>query len=90
MLGIIVAKERYERWWLGKYCRLAGQSHRPFKKVVKIETCGPPSFVSGQITFIYADESEEIVSGGLDAYKPRKFDVEVATTNKEKEDEANG
>jgi hypothetical protein len=88
MLGIMIAKERYERWWLRKYCRPANQPNKPFKKVVRIEMCGSPSFVYGQITFHYDDGGEDIISGGAtenigyggfrnQAYKPRKCDVEV-------------
>lgn len=88
MLGITEYKERYEKWWLGKYCRPASHGEKPFKKVVKIEMCGPPSFVYGQISFIYEDGTEDIVAGGLivgtvgcrrgdTAYKPRKCDVEI-------------
>ena len=77
MLGITVYRERYERWWLGKYCRPITRSNQPFRKVVKINLLGPPSFVSGQITFHYEDEAEDIVAGGGNAYKPRKCDVEV-------------
>ena len=69
-------KERYERWWLRKYCRPA-HSRKPFRKVVKIEMVGPPSFVYGQITFRYEDGSYDIIAGGGDAYRPRKCDVEI-------------
>lgn len=97
MLGITVAKERYERWWLGEYCRPTNYTHQPFKKVVKIEMCGPPSFVYGQISFIYEDGTEDIVAGGkIDgvvgrrwgdtAYKPRKCDVEVREASNAKPD----
>jgi hypothetical protein len=76
MLGITVCRERYERWWLGKYCRPA-YSNAPFRKVVKIDLVGPPSFVSGQLTFHYEDGAYDIVAGMGNAYKPRLCDVEV-------------
>ena len=88
MLGITVCRERYERWWLGKYCRPANRPNQPFKKVIHIDMVGPPSFVYGQITFHYQDGTEDIVAGGHtgqgsrgwaigEAYKPRKVDVEA-------------
>lgn len=77
MLGITICRERYESWWLGKNCRPTARSNQPFKKVVKIDLLGPPSFVSGQLTFHYEDGTEDIVAGMNNAYKPRKCDVEV-------------
>lgn len=85
MLGITVAKARYEKWWLGKHCRPADAIDKPFKKVKAIDVIGPPSFVYGQITLCYEDGTEDIVGGGWighgwqrrNAYKPRKIDVEV-------------
>jgi len=86
MLGITVCKERYERWWLDKYCRPANQ-RKPFKKVVEIEMVGPPSFVYGGIVLHYEDGTEDIVGGGRiqgtygyykrEAFKPRRCDVEI-------------
>jgi len=75
-LGRNICRQRYERWWLGRYCRPVW-SNQSFKKVVKIDMVGPPSFVSGQITFHYEDGSCDIVYGIGNAYKPRKIDVEV-------------
>ena len=37
MIGITVCRERYEKWWLDKYCRPANRSNQPFKRVVKID-----------------------------------------------------
>lgn len=73
----MVAKDRYERWWLGKYCRPAMYTQQLFKRVVKIDMVGPPSFVYGQITFHYEDGTNNIIAGMGNAYKPRKCDVEV-------------
>ena len=79
MLGRTICRERYERWWLGKYCRPAyGWPNHPFKKVIKIDLIGPPSFVCGQLTFHYEDGTEDIVAGMGNAYKPRRCDVEIA------------
>lgn len=77
MLGITIYRERYERWWLGKYCRPVAYSSEPFKKVIKISLFGPPSFVYGNITFHYEDGTEHIVAGADDAYRPRRCDVEI-------------
>jgi len=78
MLGITVCRKRYEGWWLGRYCRPAWCNvAQPFKKVVKIELLGPPSFVSGQLVFHYEDGTEETIAGMGNAYKPRRCDVEV-------------
>ncbi len=87
-LGIAVCKERYDRWWLGKFCRPVSAPRQVFKKVVEIEMHGSPSFVYGEITLHYEDGSVDIISGGLtdnigfggyrtQAYKPRKCDVEI-------------
>ena len=77
-MGRTICRERYERWWLGKYCRPAWcNRNQRFKKVVKIDLIGPPSFVSGQITFHYEDGTDDMVAGMGNAYKPRKCDVEV-------------
>jgi hypothetical protein len=83
MLGIIICKERYERWWLGKYCCPANQ-RKPHKKVTAIEMVGPPSFVYGSIILHYEDDTDDIVGGGFiegcyrrEAFKPRKCDVNV-------------
>lgn len=73
-------RERYERWWLGKYCRPAS-SREPFRKVVKIDLVGAPSFVYGQLTFHYEDGDTDIVAGMDNAYRPRRCDVEVKDDN---------
>jgi len=80
MLGITICRDRYERWWLGKCCRPAWcRADQPFKKVIKIDLIGSPSFVSGQLTFHYEDGAEDIIAGMGNAYKPRRCDVEVKT-----------
>ena len=73
---IVDEQEKYERWWLGKRCRLY-LSQRPFKKVIKVELVGPPSFVYGSVWLHYEDGTNENVYCG-NAFKPRKKDVEVS------------
>lgn len=73
------AYSRYSRWWLGKRVRNADMgSERPFKKVVRIELIGPPSFVYGDVELHYEDGTSEYVRPtSRNAFKPRKKDVEV-------------
>ena len=53
MSGIRDARRRYEKWWLGKHCRLwQGQ---PFRRVVHIELIGPPSFFYGDVWLTFED-----------------------------------
>jgi hypothetical protein len=68
-------QKKYEKWWLGKHCRLAG-SNRRFKLVKDINLFGPPSFVYGSVELVFADNSAECVYHGQ-SFKPRKKDVEV-------------
>ena len=74
--GKVEAQKRYDRWWKGKMCRPARRD-KPFKLVREIRLVGPPSFVYGQITLIYRDGSEDVVSGFSRGFKPVKKDVEV-------------
>lgn len=74
-VGITKWRQTYERWWLGKLCRPA-LSSAPFKRVVKVEVAGPPSFVYGGATLHYEDGRYDHVYQH-DAFRPRKKDVEV-------------
>jgi hypothetical protein len=65
---------KYERWWLGKYCRVWSGDY--YKKVVKIELCGPPSFVYGDVQLTFED-GRVVPVPHEEAFKPRKSDVEV-------------
>jgi hypothetical protein len=83
MLGIIVCKERYERWWLGKYCCPANQ-RKPHKKVTAIDIDEGRWSNHCSIILHYEDDTDDIVGGGLieacyrrEAFKPRKCDVDV-------------
>ncbi|MBA7599702.1 hypothetical protein ES703_06739 [subsurface metagenome] len=69
-------RERYKRWWEGKYCRLAKQD-RKFKYVQTVEFIGPPSGFCGVVILHYSDGTTENVASDPYAYKPRKMDVEV-------------
>lgn len=68
------AQARYERWWLGKRCRLPG--HHTFRKVVKVEAIGPPSFVYGVVKITFEDGSYHF-PGDPYCFKPSKKHVEV-------------
>jgi len=74
-MSISDVRERYERWWLGKYCKPAYLS-MDFKKVVKIELYGPPSFVYGGAELVFDDGTSAIIYHG-NSFKPRKKDVLV-------------
>lgn len=65
---------KYERWWLGKRCRIHGYGE--FHTVTKVKLVGPPSFVYGCVYLSFDDGAEDIpvASGG---FKPTKADVEV-------------
>jgi len=75
-MSYIDIRERYERWWLGKYCRQSYSQNDPFKKVVKINMYGPPSFVYGTVEFVFEDGTTMIIYHG-NAFRPRKSDVAV-------------
>jgi len=68
-------RRKYERWWLGKRCRLDG-STREFRLVVRVEMVGPPSFVYGDVWLHYDDGDREHVFHG-EAFRPRKADVQT-------------
>lgn len=68
-------QERYDRFWKGKYCRRAGDEG-PFKLVVRVELCGPPSFFYGDVWLHFEDGTEVSIGDGV-SFKPRKSDVEV-------------
>lgn len=66
-------QEVYERWWLGKKCRLPNGE---VKKISEIELVGPPSFVYGTVFLHFSDGTDRHVSCE-GAYRPRKKDVEI-------------
>lgn len=68
-------QSKYERWWLGKYCRLRF-SMGPFRKVIKIKLFGPPSFVYGTVELTFED-GEIVNVCTVHSFRPRKYDVEV-------------
>ena len=72
-------QERYKRWWQGKYCRLAFRDpDGKFKYVQTARFIGPPSGVYGTVVLEYLDGTENyVVPIDLNAFKPRKSDVEV-------------
>ena len=76
-------KKKYESWWLGKYCRPIARKDAGFKKVVKIELLGPPSFVYGQCLVKFEDGSEIWLPNEFGAYRPRKKDMDVLDSDKE-------
>ena len=86
--GIERARERYERWWLGKKVLLRGMDPEDPppgwpKRVVKVEMVGPPSFVYGDVWLHFEDGTNEPVRYPPEGvFRPRKKDVIVV-----KEDE---
>lgn len=81
--GLQKAIERHEKWWLGKYIRRADCPNSPFKKVVKVETYGNPSFVYGYAEFTFEDGTRSFASYS-DVYRPRKKDWEVSEAVEQK------
>lgn len=75
-------KEKYERWWKGKFCRLAG-SREEFKLVVNIDVIGPPSGYFCDAILHCSDGSRiKIIPsfyyrGEHGTYQPRKYHVET-------------
>jgi len=71
-------RERYKRWWEGKYCRLAGYPDAKFKAVLTARVYGPPSGFVGTVVLEYLDGTKDyVIPSKTDAFKPRKMDVEV-------------
>lgn len=83
-LGRTRIKETYEKWWLGKYCRMVlGNRDTPFLKVVRVEVFMPPSGMVGEAMLHFKDGTAITIPHG-DAFRPRKFDVEVQELLEEK------
>ena len=71
-------QERYFRWWVGKYCRLARCPKAKFRAVRSAKFYGPPSGVYGTVVLEYLDGTEDyVIPIDNKAFKPRKSDVEV-------------
>jgi len=68
--------ERYERWWVGNLCRLVGGG-APFRRVVSLNIYGPPSLFNAVVELVYEGGITETVDCGVNAYRPRKKDVEI-------------
>jgi len=64
----------YHGWWVGKMCRTRPGNN--FKKVLRVELVGRPSFGYGFVILHYIDGTSENVPHG-NAFRPRKKDVEV-------------
>jgi hypothetical protein len=75
MTGFEKAQKRYDSWWLGKICLAPNTG--VFKKVVRVELHGPPSFVVGVVKLHFEDGTCEFVRTHPNAYKPKKTDVQV-------------
>ena len=65
---------RYNRWWLGQFCRLRGDTGR-FKRVAEVKLHGGKSFVYGVVELVFDDKTSRNVY--TPSYTPRKEDVEV-------------
>lgn len=76
--GKIDAQNRYEKWWLGKFCRPIKQTY-PHKLVTEVRLIGPSSFVYGCVKLIFEDGTTEFVSCVTNkrGFKPTKGDVEI-------------
>ena len=68
-------QDRYRRWWVGKKCRPVGYTCE-FKRVKDVVFHSSFSGVYGTGELIYEDGTKAIIFC-LEAYKPRKMDVEV-------------
>lgn len=75
MLENETVKERYKRWWEGKYCKCNPDSK--FKYVQTVEFIGPPSGFYGVVILHYLNGTEEYVTSPFNVFKPRKSDVIV-------------
>jgi hypothetical protein len=67
----------YQEWWLHKWVRPAGRPYEEFKYVTKVNWCGPPSGVYGDVWLIYSDGTERPVPTGPEQFRPYKKDMEV-------------
>lgn len=75
MAGIDKAKERYERWWAGKLCRVR-YCQAEYKRVASVNVYGPPSFVYGCAELVFEDGTTRMVS--TQKFRPGRAEVEVA------------
>lgn len=73
-MSIVDEQKKYERWWLGKKCRLT-MTRAPFKVVTKIILHGPPSFVYGFVELFFDDGTSKTIN--TEKFKPGKRCVEV-------------
>lgn len=72
-----MSKPDYWGWWHGKRCLVVGRTS-VFKLVTNVEWVGPPSMVYGIVRLTFEDGTTENVAP-MNAYRPRKIDVIVAT-----------
>lgn len=79
MLGINKARENFEKWWLGKYCRRSDCKELSYQLVVSIDVYGPPSFVYGSATLHFSDGSEMNLPYDPMAYRPTKKSIDAIT-----------
>jgi len=75
IFGKETVRERYKRWWEGKYCRCS--SDHKFRYVQTVEFIGPPSGFFGVVILHYLDGIKEYVPKPIEAFRPRKTDVMV-------------
>ena len=69
-------KADYRKWWVGKRCR-PRNSVGPFRLVTDLIIHGSGSLMVCVVTLVYDDGEKELASMGVDAYRPRKSDVEI-------------
>ena len=82
--GVVMNAEQiratYRRWWVGKKCR-PRNSLGQFKLVKDLIIYGSGSLMVCVVKLIYEDDTQELTGMGVDAYRPRKSDVEVEETD---------
>lgn len=73
-MSIANEQEKYEKWWLGKMCRV--RNAKVFSKVIKVTLNGPPSFVYGNVYLDFEDGRKDVFVYCL-TNKPTRKDVEI-------------
>ena len=69
-------RQTYRQWWVGKRCR-PRNSVGPFRLVKDLIVHGSGSLMVCVVVLVYEDGTKEHTGLGVDAYRPRKSDVEV-------------
>ena len=70
----IEIEERYKKWWLNKWCRIAGQGG-DYKLVTDVKYYSSPSGVYGTVELTF--RSGGVAHPGAHRFRPSKKDIEV-------------